>query len=125
MRSSDPSSASFITTTDTGNLTRLNHEILFNIHQGFCRRVNDANLQPTGKLKFLLDKSVEYWLEEFLSKIQKKPCFQLHLWSTVRKKLGNFCSYCKNGCVILCNSFFRPFYTQPYPVGFKKCFADI
>ena len=120
----NPSSASFITTPETGNPTIRNHEILFNIQQGFCRRVNNANLQPTGKLK-ILDRSVEYFPEEVLPKIQKKPCFQLHLWSTGRKKRGNIFSYCKNCRVILCNYLFHPFYTQPDPVCFKNWFTDI
>ena len=102
---------------------RRNRKMFFNVHQGFCRRVNDDSLQPTEALQIRLDRSVEHCPEEVPSEIQKMPCCQLHRWITGRKKLGNVCSYCKTWHVILYNSCFRPFHTQPDLVGLKRWLA--
>ena len=54
--SNDSSSASSITTMDTGYSTIRNRKMLFNMHQCFCRCIDDATSQPTGTFKIRIDR---------------------------------------------------------------------
>ena len=101
--SSDFPSESYITTMDTVNYMRRNQKILLNMHQGLCIHINCATLQTSVSLQIRLDSSDENCPEQVSSEITKKPCCQLHWWSTGRKKLGNACSYCKTCHVISCD----------------------